>query len=1443
MISKSKSQTRKPLIVLCIFLFGWGAVASGQANWVLDVCPGASIEYEWVNPDPCFEASNWQVIPPSLGTIIQQADPNKVMVVWNGPGTGQLCLDRVDICLGTAPVTVCQAINSANLPATQLSPVTLCFGESVECAGQTFTSGTSPDGMPITYTSWLGCDSVVVCTINEIPQAITDLGVVHLTCDESLTICGQTYTASDPFLAHVCPNASWAGCDSTVLVDLQIDLKPLSVAGPDKSLNCLETQTSLSGSGDTGPDFQMAWSTSNGNILSGQNTLSPIVNAPGEYCLTVERISTGCSTTDCMTVFAKPQLTLDLPALFCEGDLIKQATVSTDYLQPPFTLNWALNDVLQPPVVAAQLPISLDVPASQALDVTAWVGFGNGCESDTTSQFIGIANAVANVEVLLDGCMADSLTATLTGSFTAPQEYVWSASGSTAQSIGIAGTGPYSVTITDANGCTWQATEDVLSLYDATCAVISGRVTEDLNSNCLFEPNENGLAGWLVVAEGNHDFYATTKADGSYTLPVFPGDYTLNLIIPNALWETCTNGFPISLPNSGSTAGQDFLTKKKLLCPKLNVDISNAIMRRCMPNTYSVQYCNEGTDEAVGAYVEVQLDAWANYSSSTLPGSNLGNNLWRFEIGDVPAGDCGSFLINFILNCGAEPGESICGEAEIFPHDDCLPPSPEWSGGSIDVEAVCADSVRFVITNKGAAPITVPPGYVVIEDAVMYKFGDLPTLQPNESVQLAVPANGSTWWMEVQQEPNHPQPSQPIAYSEGCGTNSNGSFSKGFVNQRPLGDPAPWQDEDCTETTGSFDPNDKQGFPLGAGMAHFINKNTALEYLIRFQNTGTDTAFTVVVRDTLNPSLDLTAMRPGASSHPYEYEVYGDGILQFTFRDIMLPDSNVNEPGSHGFISFEIPLKDGVAPLTVVENRAGIYFDFNDPIITNTTFHTVEKPKVFAMQDIVLCNGEAWNGQLYEADTSFISVFYLSGYDSILQNNIHILPPIESAFNAMLCYGESYQLNGQTFQTPGNYTLALTAANGCDSTVHLYLQTYPMATGHVNREICAGEFTIFNSDTLRVEGDYNFTLQSVHGCDSTIYLQLKVWPSFMVEKTVQICEGTSYHFNGADIMQSGTYSAHLVSSHGCDSTINLQLQTVASFDIHLPITICEGEAYLFDSQLLMSSGVYSAMFESEGGCDSMVTLALTVLPPASSMLDTFLCPNDTLYFYGQNLTAPGIFTQMLPASNGCDSTITLTLDFWPITHEHTQAIICKGDYYVFEGDTLFAADYYEFNYQSVNGCDSLVSLQLNVQDTFVTYLNLEVLQGTSINGVQILSDTSFAQLFTALNGCDSTLITNVTILPSGANDRFEEPAFKIYPNPAGKCFSVEWEAIGSNAPYEVVIHDVLGRTCFQQPLLPNLLPGQPLVISTNGWSSGAYFVQLKTANGIFTKKVVVDLKN
>ncbi len=143
--------------------------------------------------------------------------------------------------------------------------------------------------------------------------------------------------------------------------------------------------------------------------------------------------------------------------------------------------------------------------------------------------------------------------------------------------------------------------------------------------------------------------------------------------------------------------------------------------------------------------------------------------------------------------------------------------------------------------------------------------------------------------------------------------------------------------------TGAYDPNDKLAYTSSGSTSTWqINADEWIDYTIRFQNTGTDTAFHVLITDTLPANLDPGTIEMGAASHNFTWQLRDAGTLKFYFMNILLPDSNVNEPRSHGFIGFRIRPHLPILPGTTIENTANIYFDFNPPVITEPSVLVAE---------------------------------------------------------------------------------------------------------------------------------------------------------------------------------------------------------------------------------------------------------------------------------------------------------------------------------------------------------------------------------------------------------------------------------------------------------------------------------------------------------------------
>lgn len=139
------------------------------------------------------------------------------------------------------------------------------------------------------------------------------------------------------------------------------------------------------------------------------------------------------------------------------------------------------------------------------------------------------------------------------------------------------------------------------------------------------------------------------------------------------------------------------------------------------------------------------------------------------------------------------------------------------------------------------------------------------------------------------------------------------------------------------EVRCSFDPNDKLVSPTR--FHHEVLLDEDLIYTVRFQNTGNDVAYDVKILDTLDTNLDWSTFRVLGSSHSevLNTSLNDEGVITFDFTDIFLPDSTSNLEGSNGHVTYMIRALEGIDENTVIRNSAGIYFDQNPPVLTNTT--------------------------------------------------------------------------------------------------------------------------------------------------------------------------------------------------------------------------------------------------------------------------------------------------------------------------------------------------------------------------------------------------------------------------------------------------------------------------------------------------------------------------
>lgn len=510
---------------------------------------------------------------------------------------------------------------------------------------------------------------------------------------------------------------------------------------------------------------------------------------------------------------------------------------------------------------------------------------------------------------------------------------------------------------------------------------IVGTVYREENADCTMDNGETGQPNAIVQATSTSgdSYFKRVNADGSYEFRVPPGQYKVfanPAYGPPGMYTICDT-LDLTVSGPAETISGQFIGMEAVAeCPLMEVEIGQGLLRRCTTSRYTINYCNYGNLPAQNLSIQVVSDTLLSYVNAEItPASQNGDTL-TFNLPDLNPGECSHFYINYEVSCAADVNDVICLEAHAYPDTSCLPPDPLWDGSEIELTGACdGNDIRFRFHNVGSGGMANSLDYVIIEDHILYMNAAVQLGAGADTTVIIANPQGYCYLGQIQNDNHSTRIIRKRAVVENCITGGNLDLALDF----DLSPNNAASAVSCDAVVGSFDPNDKRGFPLGYTDEHLIDKNQDIEYMIRFQNTGNDTAFLVVVRDTLPfATLDPGSLYPLNASHPYTWSLDDRGVATFTFANILLPDSTTNEPASHGFVRFRVHQQRDLPDNTRIENRAAIYFDFNAPVLTNTWFHTIGKPIAVAVQN----NGISQKAALEVIPNPFTdeAVFSVRGY-------------------------------------------------------------------------------------------------------------------------------------------------------------------------------------------------------------------------------------------------------------------------------------------------------------------------------------------------------------------------------------------------------------------------------------------------------------------------------
>lgn len=324
-----------------------------------------------------------------------------------------------------------------------------------------------------------------------------------------------------------------------------------------------------------------------------------------------------------------------------------------------------------------------------------------------------------------------------------------------------------------------------------------------------------------------------------------------------------------------------------------------------------------------------------------------------------------------------------------------------------------------------------------------------------------------------------------------------------------------------------------------------------------------------------------------------------------------------------------------------------------------------------SFNQLTICSNQApfnWNGQsLTTTGTYRAELTNTSNCDSVATLNLTINPISNSLSNETICSSQiPYSWNGQSITSSGNYQVVLMNSLGCDSIARLNLSLLPSSTSNSAQTICSNATPFnWNGQSFNSSGNYSVSLTAANGCDSTANLNLTVNPVRSSNTNASICSGAlPYNWNGLTINSSGTYTSNLTSANGCDSIATLQLQVNSNVTSTTQRSICTAQLpYTWNGLTLNGPGSYTANLISQAGCDSLATIELQVGNSVTSSISEEICNSSFPYSWnGLNIQTPGNYNATLTSNNGCDSIVTLTLTVKPSPPFNTipDTAICRG---------------------------------------------------------------------------------------------------------------------------------------------------------------------------------------
>lgn len=499
--------------------------------------------------------------------------------------------------------------------------------------------------------------------------------------------------------------------------------------------------------------------------------------------------------------------------------------------------------------------------------------------------------------------------------------------------------------------------------------------------------------------------------------------------------------------------------------------------------------------------------------------------------------------------------------------------------------------------------------------------------------------------------------------------------------------------------------------------------------------------------DTLLQSYQLTMTAAGG----YVYQWYENGVL--------IPGAN--DSVYTGTINniYYTELTDTFTNCTVNSQSVDLTYDCStiDAFVSPTAL--CEGDTLFGtVSDLLPSSTFTWfvpgdtitgDSLVWVADTSGTLSLTIDVYNSTCPRDsvidLTIYPKSVTTYTVEICDGDSALVGGTHYSTSGVYfDDSLQSIYGCDSVVYAQLIVHPNYLDTAQISICQNDTIVIGGNPYFATGIYTIdTLQSIYGCDSVLFADISVLPTLYHTTSTWICPGDSLLIGGTYYSTPGTHVDQIVSSStGCDSVLSIQLLFIPPVTTTIPASICTGDSLMIGGTYYSSPGLYvHDTLASSVGCDSIVSIQLSLIQPISTTLPASICAGDSMLIGNQyESTAGTYFQDSLVSWQGCDSVIYVNLTVNSYATSTSNSTICSGDSLLIGNTYQSTPGIYILDTLFVGpGCGLIQKVNLHVLQADETFDTLSICPGDSVMvfGTLYGSPGSYSDVFTNQAGCDS----------------------------------------------------------------------------------------------------------